>query len=129
LSPQQLQKDYATGVVSKRPLIFSDYCGVLGDDRVSAAPLAEITTQGVIVRHRRLESELPDICQLQQSYQRQHFMNWLFHTAPVGWMDRLHIVLVGLVIYLVIGAEKRWRLRRETNGTARPDPPPAEQSG
>jgi potassium/sodium efflux P-type ATPase len=40
-------------------------------------------------------------------------MNWLFHTAPIGWTDWLHILLVGLVIYLVIGAEKRWRLRRE----------------
>ncbi len=40
-------------------------------------------------------------------------MNWLFHTAPIGWMDWLHIVLVGLVIYLAIGAEKAWRLRRE----------------
>jgi cation-transporting ATPase F len=40
-------------------------------------------------------------------------MNWLFHTAPIGWMDWLHILLVGLVIYLVIGAEKAWRLRRE----------------
>jgi magnesium-transporting ATPase (P-type) len=40
-------------------------------------------------------------------------MNWLFHTAPIGWTDWLHIVLVGLVIYLVIGAEKAWRLRRE----------------
>jgi magnesium-transporting ATPase (P-type) len=40
-------------------------------------------------------------------------MNWLFHTAPIGWMDWLHIVLVGLLIYLVIGAEKAWRLRRE----------------
>jgi Ca2+-transporting ATPase len=41
-------------------------------------------------------------------------MNWRFHTAPIGWMDWLHIVLVGLVIYLVIGVEKAWRLRRET---------------
>jgi len=41
-------------------------------------------------------------------------MNWLFHTAPIGWTDWFHIVLVGLVIYLVIGAEKLWRLRRET---------------
>jgi magnesium-transporting ATPase (P-type) len=40
-------------------------------------------------------------------------MNWLFHTAPIGWMDWLHIVAVGLVIYLVIGVEKAWRLRRE----------------
>jgi magnesium-transporting ATPase (P-type) len=44
-------------------------------------------------------------------------MNWLFHTAPIGWIDWLHIVLVGIVIYLVIGIEKVWRLRRETNGT------------
>ncbi|MCB1800947.1 MAG: cation-transporting P-type ATPase [Gammaproteobacteria bacterium] len=41
-------------------------------------------------------------------------MNWLFHTAPIGWIDWLHIILVGLAIYLVIGAEKRWRLHRET---------------
>jgi calcium-translocating P-type ATPase len=46
-------------------------------------------------------------------------MNWLFHTAPIGWMDWLHIVLVGLVIYLVIGAEKLWRLRRETGAGLR----------
>jgi magnesium-transporting ATPase (P-type) len=46
-------------------------------------------------------------------------MNWLFHTAPIGWMDWLHIVLVGLVIYLVIGAEKAWRLRRETGAVDR----------
>jgi len=49
-------------------------------------------------------------------------MNWLFHTAPIGWMDWLHIVLVGLVIYLAIGAEKIWRLRRETTGAVRSDP-------
>jgi magnesium-transporting ATPase (P-type) len=46
-------------------------------------------------------------------------MNWLFHTAPIGWMDWLHIVLVGLVIYLVIGAEKALRLRRETGAGGR----------
>ena len=49
-------------------------------------------------------------------------MNWLFHTAPIGWVDWLHIVLVGLVIYLVIGAEKLWRLRRETAGAVGADP-------
>ena len=49
-------------------------------------------------------------------------MNWLFHTAPIGWMDWLHIALVGLVIYLVIGTEKLWRLRRETTGAVGPDP-------
>jgi len=41
-------------------------------------------------------------------------MNWLFHTAPIGWMDWLHIFAVGLIIYLIIGLEKSWRLRRET---------------
>ncbi len=41
-------------------------------------------------------------------------MNWLFHTAAIGWMDWFHIVLVGHVIYLVIDVEKSWRLRRET---------------
>jgi magnesium-transporting ATPase (P-type) len=40
-------------------------------------------------------------------------MNWLFGTAPIDLIDWLHICLVGLVIYLVIGAEKAWRLRRE----------------
>jgi magnesium-transporting ATPase (P-type) len=46
-------------------------------------------------------------------------MNWLFHTAPIGWLDWLHITLVGLAIYLVIGMEKAWRLRRETGGGER----------
>ncbi len=46
-------------------------------------------------------------------------MNWLFHTAPIGWMDWLHITLVGLTIYVVIGAEKAWRLRRETRAGGR----------
>ena len=40
-------------------------------------------------------------------------MNLLFHTAPIGWMDWLHITLVGLLIYLIVGAEKAWRRRRE----------------
>jgi magnesium-transporting ATPase (P-type) len=44
-------------------------------------------------------------------------MNWLFHTAPIGWTDWLHIVLVGLLIYLVIGAEKALRLRWETGAS------------
>ncbi|RLA01393.1 MAG: cation-transporting P-type ATPase, partial [Gammaproteobacteria bacterium] len=41
-------------------------------------------------------------------------MNRLFHTAPIGIMDWAHILVVGLVIYLVIGAEKSLRRRRET---------------
>jgi len=40
-------------------------------------------------------------------------MNWLFHTAPIGWMDWLHIFAVGLAIYLIIGVEKAWRRRKE----------------
>jgi magnesium-transporting ATPase (P-type) len=40
-------------------------------------------------------------------------MNWLFHTAPISLSDWLHIVLVGLVIYLVIDIEKKWRFRKE----------------
>ena len=43
-------------------------------------------------------------------------MNRLFHTAPIGLMDWVHITAVGLAIYLVIGAEKALRLRRETAG-------------
>jgi len=41
-------------------------------------------------------------------------MNRLFHTAPIGLMDWIHIVVVGLVIYLVIGMEKMLRLHLET---------------
>ena len=36
-------------------------------------------------------------------------MNQLFHTAPIGLMDWVHILGVGLIIYLVIGAEKKIR--------------------
>ncbi|VAW76106.1 hypothetical protein MNBD_GAMMA14-1788, partial [hydrothermal vent metagenome] len=35
----------------------------------------------------------------------------LFHTAPIGIMDWVYILAVGLVIYLVIGAEKTLRQR------------------
>jgi hypothetical protein len=45
-------------------------------------------------------------------------MNWLFHTAPIALMDWMQILLVGLVIYLVIGPETDWRLRRETRSDA-----------
>ncbi len=41
-------------------------------------------------------------------------MNQLFHTAPIGLLDWLHILAVGLVIYLVIGVEKAFRRSRET---------------
>jgi len=44
-------------------------------------------------------------------------MNRLFHTAPIGLMDWAHILAVGLVIYLVIGAEKTLRQRRETGSS------------
>ena len=44
-------------------------------------------------------------------------MNRLFHTAPIGLMDWAHIVAVGLVINLVIGAEKTFRRQRETAGS------------
>jgi len=45
-------------------------------------------------------------------------MNRMFHTAPIGLTDWLHILLVGLVIYLVIDAEKRFRHYRETKAGA-----------
>ncbi len=41
-------------------------------------------------------------------------MNHLFHTSPIDLMDWLHILVVGLVIYLVVGMEKKFRRRRET---------------
>jgi magnesium-transporting ATPase (P-type) len=43
-------------------------------------------------------------------------MNHLFHTAPIDLVDWLHILAVGLVIYLVIEAEKTFRQRRERRG-------------
>jgi cation-transporting P-type ATPase F len=43
-------------------------------------------------------------------------MNQLFHTAPIGLMDWLHILVVGVIIYLVIDAEKTFRRSRETRG-------------
>ena len=44
-------------------------------------------------------------------------MNRLFHTAPIGLVDWAHILAVGVVIYLVIGAEKTLRQRRETGAS------------
>jgi len=44
-------------------------------------------------------------------------MNRLFHTAPISIMDWVHILAVGLVIYLVIGAEKTLRRHRETGAS------------
>lgn len=40
-------------------------------------------------------------------------MNQLFHTAPISLMDWARILAVGVFIYLVIGAEKWLRQRRE----------------
>ncbi len=40
-------------------------------------------------------------------------MNDLFHTAPIGLDDWLHILAVGAAIYALIGLEKAWRRRRE----------------
>ena len=45
-------------------------------------------------------------------------MNQLFHTAPIGLMDWLHILAVGVIIYLVIGVEKTLRRNRETRGVS-----------
>ena len=44
-------------------------------------------------------------------------MNRMFHTAPIGLMDWVHILAVGVVIYVVIGAEKTLRQRWETRGS------------
>jgi len=40
-------------------------------------------------------------------------MNQLFHTAPIGLMDWVRILGVGLIIYLVIGVEKKIRQHLE----------------
>jgi magnesium-transporting ATPase (P-type) len=44
-------------------------------------------------------------------------MNRMFHTAPIGLMDWVHILAVGVVIYVVIGVEKTLRQRWETRGS------------
>ena len=40
-------------------------------------------------------------------------MNQLFHTAPIGIMDWMQILAVGLVIYIVVGVEKAYRRKKE----------------
>ncbi len=40
-------------------------------------------------------------------------MNQLFHTAPIGIIDWMSILVVGLLIYLIIGAEKTFRRHHE----------------
>ena len=49
-------------------------------------------------------------------------MNRLFHTAPIGLMDWVHIVVVGLMIYLVIGLEKTFRRHRKKTDSKRNGP-------
>lgn len=43
-------------------------------------------------------------------------MNSLFHTAPIGLTDWLHIFAVGLTIYIVVACDKRIRLWLEQRG-------------
>ncbi len=40
-------------------------------------------------------------------------MNTMFHTAPIGLMDWLHIIIVGIIIYIVIDVEKAYRRKKE----------------
>lgn len=40
-------------------------------------------------------------------------MNTMFHTAPIGLMDWLHIIIVGIIIYIVIDLEKAYRRKKE----------------
>ncbi len=40
-------------------------------------------------------------------------MNQLFHTAPISLFDWLHIIAVGLIIYIVISFDKKFRAWRE----------------
>ncbi len=40
-------------------------------------------------------------------------MNTMFHTAPIGLMDWVHIVIVGIIIYTVIDVEKAYRRKKE----------------
>lgn len=39
-------------------------------------------------------------------------MNRLFATAPIGVNEWLEIAAVGIVAFVVVGLEKRWRTRR-----------------
>jgi magnesium-transporting ATPase (P-type) len=54
---------------------------------------------------------------LQMFYTYAPPMNRLFHSAPIGVMDWVHIVAISLLIYLVIGVEKTLRRRRDTGGS------------
>ena len=36
-------------------------------------------------------------------------MNQLFHTAPIGIIDWMYILAVGVIIYFIIGSEKTMR--------------------
>ncbi len=42
-------------------------------------------------------------------------MNTMFHTAPIDFVDWLQILAVGVIIYMVIGAEKVFRRKQENN--------------
>ena len=44
-------------------------------------------------------------------------MNRMFHTAPIALMDWVHILTVGLLIYVVIDSEKRFRYHRDATST------------
>ena len=40
-------------------------------------------------------------------------MNTMFHTAPISFMSWVHIIMVGIVIYIVIDVEKAYRRKKE----------------
>ena len=54
---------------------------------------------------------------LQMLYTYAAPMNRLFHSAPIGLTDWIHIVAVSLVIYLVIVLEKSFWLRSSTGNS------------
>lgn len=56
---------------------------------------------------------------LQLAFVYLPFMNFLFHTAPLGAAEWLLAALFGLVVLPVVGLEKRWR-RRAESGQAGP---------
>ena len=54
---------------------------------------------------------------LQLLYTYAPFMNIAFQSSPIGWMEWLLCVGVGLVIYLVIEVEKKFTHERNRSQT------------
>ncbi len=60
---------------------------------------------------------------LQMFFTYAPMMNRLFHTAPIGWVEWMFVVVSGLVASAIVGLEKAIRNRSRSAATHRPDKP------